>query len=75
MNYLSIDYLIVYAFLLLTLVIGFLAGRDIKDMRGHAIANKQFVFQKFTFTVISADARKIKKVAIALEKNGAEEDV
>jgi SSS family solute:Na+ symporter len=42
MNYLSIDYLIVYAFLFITLVIGLRAGRGIKDIREYAIANKTF---------------------------------
>ena len=39
-------------------------------------ASEQIFFQKFTFTVISADARKIQKVkvAIAPEKNDDEKD-
>ncbi len=39
--------------------------------------NKQIIFQKFTFTVISANARKIKKVkvAIAPDKNSTDRDV
>jgi Na+/proline symporter len=42
MPYLSIDYLIVYAFLLITLVIGLRAGRGIKDMREYVLANRSF---------------------------------
>jgi len=42
MNYLSVDYLIVYAFLAVTLFIGLRAGRGIKDIREYAIANKSF---------------------------------
>ena len=42
MQYLSIDYLIVYAFLAITLFIGIRAGRGIKDIREYAIANKTF---------------------------------
>ena len=42
MYYLSLDYLIVYAFLLITLIIGLRAGRGIKDIREYALANKQF---------------------------------
>ena len=33
MDYLGADYLIIYAFLLITLFIGLWAGRDIKDLR------------------------------------------
>jgi Na+/proline symporter len=42
MNYLSVDYLIVYAFLIITLVIGLRAGRGIKDIREYALANKMY---------------------------------
>jgi Na+/proline symporter len=42
MNYFSTDYLIVYAFLLITLVIGLRAGRGIKDMREYVLANRRF---------------------------------
>ncbi len=42
MQYLSIDYLIVYAFLIASLVIGIRSGRGIKDIREYAIANKTF---------------------------------
>jgi SSS family solute:Na+ symporter len=45
MNYLSVDYLIVYAFLALTLIIGLRAGRGIKDIREYAIANKKCMGQ------------------------------
>lgn len=42
MQYFSIDYLIVYAFLAITLIIGLRAGRGVKDIREYAIANKSF---------------------------------
>jgi SSS family solute:Na+ symporter len=42
MNYLSIDYLIVYAFLAITLFIGIRSGRGIKDIREYALANKVY---------------------------------
>lgn len=42
MDYLSTDHLIVYAFLLITLVIGLRAGRGIKDIREYAIGNRSF---------------------------------
>ena len=40
MNILSLDGLIVAAFLLITLVVGLRAGRGIKDIREYAIANR-----------------------------------
>jgi Na+/proline symporter len=42
MNYLSVDYFIIYAFLLITLIIGLRAGRGIKDIREYAIGNRSF---------------------------------
>ena len=42
MNYLTIDYLIVYAFLLISLIIGLRAGKGIKDIKEYAIANRSF---------------------------------
>ena len=42
MNYFGIDHLIVYAFLIITLVIGIRAGKGIKDMREYVLANKSF---------------------------------
>ena len=42
MNYFSIDFLIVYTFLAITLVIGIRAGKGVKDIRDYVIANKSF---------------------------------
>ncbi|MEL6152629.1 MAG: hypothetical protein AAFQ78_01240, partial [Bacteroidota bacterium] len=42
MDYFSIDYLIVYAFLIITLIIGLRAGRGIKDIREYALANRGY---------------------------------
>jgi Na+/proline symporter len=42
MNYLNVDYLIVYAFLLITLIIGLRAGKGIKDIREYTLANKMY---------------------------------
>lgn len=42
MNLSTLDLLIVAAFLIITLIIGFRAGRGIKDIREYAVANKQF---------------------------------
>jgi len=41
MNYLSIDYLILYAFLVVILVVGYRAGRGVKDMRDFAVGNRK----------------------------------
>jgi len=41
MNYLSIDYLILYAFLAVILVVGYRAGRNVKDMRDFAVGNRK----------------------------------
>ena len=40
MDYFSIDYFIVFSFLILTLIIGLRAGRGIKDIREYALTNK-----------------------------------
>jgi Na+/proline symporter len=42
MNYFGIDHLIVYAFLIITLIIGIRAGKGIKNMREYVLANKSF---------------------------------
>jgi Na+/proline symporter len=42
MHYLSIDYLIVYTFFFITLVIGLRAGKDVRNMREYVLANKTF---------------------------------
>ncbi|MEM7055480.1 MAG: HD domain-containing protein [Bacteroidota bacterium] len=55
MNYLSIDYLIIGAFLLITLIIGLWAGRGIKDIREYAIANKQFGTAALIATFLATD--------------------
>ncbi len=53
MQYLSIDYLIVYAFLAITLVIGIRAGRGVKDIREYAIANKSFGTGALVLTLLA----------------------
>ena len=55
MNYLSIDYLIVYAFLLITLIIGLRAGRGIKDIREYAIANKMYGTWALVLTYLATE--------------------
>ncbi len=42
MNFLSLDAFIIAAFLITILLIGLFAGRDIKDIREYAVANKMF---------------------------------
>ena len=55
MNYLSVDYLIVYAFLLITLVIGLRVGGGIKDIREYANANKIFGTGALVLTWLATD--------------------
>ena len=55
MNYLSIDYFIVFSFLILTLIIGLRAGRGIKDIREYAIANKSFGTVALVLTFLATD--------------------
>jgi Na+/proline symporter len=55
MNYFSADYLIVYVFLLITLVIGVRAGRGIKDVREYALANKSFGTVALVLTFLATD--------------------
>ena len=53
MHYFSIDQCIVAIFLLLTLLIGLLAGRGIKDIREYAIANRMFGTGVLTMTILA----------------------
>ena len=55
MHHLSIDYLIIGAFFLITLIIGLRAGRGIKDIREYAIANKQFGTIALTITYLATN--------------------
>ena len=55
MNYFSADYLIVYAFLLITLVVGLRAGRGIKDIREYALANKSFGTVALVLTFLATE--------------------
>jgi Na+/proline symporter len=42
MNYFGIDFIIIYAFLAITLVTGIYVGRSIKDIKEYAIANRAY---------------------------------
>ena len=55
MNYSTIDYLIVFAFLLTTLVLGLWAGRGIKDIREYGIGNKTFGPVALALTFLATD--------------------
>jgi SSS family solute:Na+ symporter len=55
MNYFSIDYLIVYAFLAITLIIGFKAGKGIKDIKEYALANRMFGTAALVLTWLATD--------------------
>ena len=55
MAYLSNDYLIVYAFLLVTLVVGFWSGRGIKNIREYAIGNRKFGTAALVLTFLATE--------------------
>ena len=55
MNYLNVDYLIIYAFLLITLIIGLRAGRGIQTIREYAVGNKQFGTVALTLTFLATN--------------------
>ncbi|MHB9147060.1 MAG: sodium:solute symporter family protein [Candidatus Amoebophilus sp.] len=55
MNYFNIDFLIVYAFLAITLIIGIRAGRGIKDIREYAIGNKMYGTLTLTLTFLATN--------------------
>jgi len=55
MDTFGIDYLIVYVFLLITLVLGLRAGGGIKDMREYALANKKFGTVALTLTFLATN--------------------
>ena len=53
MNYFSIDAIIVYAFLLITLVVGLWAGRNVKTIQEYAIANRAYGTGILTMTMLA----------------------
>lgn len=53
MQYFSIDSLVVYAFLAITLIIGLRAGRGITNIREYAIANKMYGTGVLTITFLA----------------------
>jgi SSS family solute:Na+ symporter len=53
MHYLSIDHITVYVFLLITLVVGLLAGRAIQDVKEYAIANRVYGTGVLTITFLA----------------------
>src|ERR1700742_1554478 len=55
MNYLSIDYLIVYAFLIISAIIGIRAGRNVMDIREYAIGNKSFTTVALALTLLATN--------------------
>jgi Na+/proline symporter len=54
-NYFSLDYLIVYGFLLTTLIIGLRAGIGVKDIRDYVIANKTFSTTALVLTFLATN--------------------
>ena len=55
MNYLGIDYMIVYAFLIITAIIGFQAGKGINSIKDYAIGNKVYSVAVLVFTFIATN--------------------
>ncbi len=55
MSYLSVDHLIIYAILLITVIIGFRTGRGVKDIREYAIANRMFGTAALVLTWLATD--------------------
>ena len=55
MNFLSLDALIVAAFLITILLVGLFAGRDIKDIREYAVANKMFGTAALVLTYMATE--------------------
>ncbi len=61
--------MIVYAFLLITLVIGLWAGRGVKDMREYALANRSFGTVALVLTFLATNTGII-NVVDEIEKTG-----
>lgn len=52
---LGIDFLIISVFLLTTLLIGLRAGRDVRDIKAYATANKMFGTGALVLTWLATD--------------------
>jgi Na+/proline symporter len=55
MHYLSIDHLVVYFFLLITLIVGFWAGRGVKDIKDYALGNRAFGTVALVLTFLATE--------------------
>jgi len=55
MTYLSTDFLIVYAFLLVTLIVGWWAGRGVKNIREYAIGKGSFGTAALVLTFLATE--------------------
>jgi len=55
MNYFSIDFLIVYAFLAITLIIGWRAGRGIKNIREYALGGQSYTTLTLLLTFLATN--------------------
>ncbi|MBX9889945.1 MAG: sodium:solute symporter family protein, partial [Amoebophilaceae bacterium] len=55
MNYFSVDHLIVYTSLLLTVIVGLRAGRGIKTIREYAVGNRMFGTASLVFTFLATN--------------------
>jgi len=54
-NYLSIDHMIVYASILITLIVGLHAGKGIKTIREYAVGNKMFGTTTLVLTYLATN--------------------
>ncbi len=72
MDFFSLDYLIVYSYLIITLVVGLQAGRKTKDISDYAIAAKSFAKPVIMLTLIATmvGGGSTTGVAAELYKNG-----
>lgn len=72
MSFFSLDYLIVYAYLIITLIVGLHAGRKTKDTSDYAIAGKSFAKPVIMLTLIATMVGGGSTTGVAAEiyKNG-----
>lgn len=53
MNFFDFDHLVVYTFLLLTLVVGLWVGRKTNDLQDYAVANREYGLGVLTLTILA----------------------
>lgn len=55
MHYLSTDHFIVYFFLFITLIVGFWAGKGVKNIRDYALSNRAFGTAALVLTFLATE--------------------